>query len=98
MAHEDCIEYLEQQHTPLVKELPELRRFTVSIPTAPEKAGYDEVAELRFRNAKDLDTATTSEAWQQTMADAECFIDIEKSIMITVEDNQIDHRPVPEFV
>lgn len=98
MDHDECIEYLEQEHKPIIERLPGLHRFTVSVPPDPDEAGYDELAELWFKTADDLRTATDSEVWQRAVADAENFVDLDETVMITVEDDTLRYRPLPSDV
>lgn len=97
-THEECIDYLEQKHTPIVKQIPGLHRFTVSVPPDPDEAGFDEMAELCFKTEEDLNSATESEVWQQAVEDANNFVDMDETVMVTVEDNALQYRPIPTGV
>lgn len=96
LTHEECIEYLEREHVPLVERLPGLHRLTTSIPLDPDEMGYDEMAELWFETSEDLETATRSETWQQIVEDAENFVDLENTVMITVADETVRYDATPE--
>lgn len=98
MTHEECIEYLEHEHKPIVKQIPGLNRFTVSVPTDPDEAGYDELAELSFKSEEDLVSATDSEVWERAVEDAGHFVDLEETEMVTVEDGKVQYRPIPPDV
>lgn len=63
ISHEECIEYLRDEHEAIVRQIPGLSRFTVSIPLNPAEAGDDEMAELYFKTEVDLRIATNSEDW-----------------------------------
>lgn len=98
LDHDECIEYLEQEHKPIIKQLPGLHRFTVSVPLDPDEAGYDELAELCFKTEEDLEVATDSEVWQQAIADADNFVDLDETVMVTVENDTILYRPIPSDI
>lgn len=98
ITHEECIAYLEHEHKPIVKQIPGLHRFTVSVPPDPDEAGYDEMAELSFKSEEDLISAMDSDVWEQAIEDAKNFVDLEETVMVTVEDNKIQYRPIPPDV
>lgn len=98
LSHDECIEYLEQEHIPLVKQLPGLQRLTTSIPLDPDEMGYDEMAQLWFETADDLDAAMESDEWRRVLDDAENFVNVEEIVVITVTDKTTRYQPVPETV
>lgn len=98
LSHEECIEYIRREHKPIVRQIPGLVRSTVSIPLNPAEAGYDEIAELYFQTKEDIRTAACSDAWQQAVEDAENFINLEESIMVTVGDQTILYQSIPDDV
>lgn len=89
MSHEECIEYMEEEHVPLAKELPGLRRYTTSIPLNPDEAGYDEVAQLWFDSPREMSAAFESETGQELQRDAANFLKAEEAIMVPVTDEQV---------
>lgn len=93
MTHEECIDYVKQDHKPIVKQIPGLHRFTVSVPPDPDTAGYDELAELWFKTEEDLHAATDSAVWQQAVEDANNFVNLDETVIMTVEDTPLDYRP-----
>jgi uncharacterized protein (TIGR02118 family) len=96
LSHDECISYLEQEHIPLVKQLPGLQRLTTSIPLDPDEMGYDEMAQLYFKTADDLDAAMESDEWQRILEDAENFANVEETVVITVTDQTMRYQAVPE--
>lgn len=98
LSHDECIEYLEQEHIPLVKQLPGLQRLTTSIPLDPDEMGYDEMAQLWFETVDDLDAAMESDEWQQVLEDAGEFVNVKETIVIAVTDQTIRYHAVPETV
>lgn len=98
LSHEECIEYLEAEHLPLVKQLPTLQRLTTAVPLDPDEMGYDEMAELWFDSPSDRETTMESEAWQRVLTDAENFVDLDETVMLTVDSQTVRYQSVPEGV
>lgn len=98
LSHDECIEYLEKEHIPLVKQLPGLQRLTTSIPLDPDEMGYDEMAQLWFDTADDLDAAVESDEWQRVVEDAENFANVDETVVITVADRTTRYQAVPGTV
>lgn len=104
MTRDRFIKYLEQEHTSLVKELPGLKRFTTSVPCAPERIGYpldpggtryDVMAQLQFEHLEDLKTAFDSKEGRRVLQDAQNFANIEESIMIAIVDETLQYQAIP---
>ncbi|MFD1562202.1 EthD family reductase [Haloarchaeobius amylolyticus] len=104
LTHEECIEYLEQEHVSLVEELPGLKRFTTSIPFDPERIGYpldpdgtrfDVMAKLQFESLDDLQAAFDSEPGQAVLRDAQNFVDVDGGVMIAIDDETLRHQTIP---
>jgi uncharacterized protein (TIGR02118 family) len=85
-THEECIEYMNEQHAPRVNDLPNLLRYTSSVPLDPEKAGYDYVAQLWFESPREMNEAFESEAGQEVQQDATTFLDMDETVMIPAAD------------
>lgn len=83
-SHEECIEYMNEEHAPLVEELPGLEKYTYSVPLDPESAGVDYVAQLWFDDPGAMDAAFDSEAGREVTADAEDFLDTDALRMVSV--------------
>lgn len=98
LSHGECIEYLEEEHVPLVKQLPGLQRFTTALPIDHEEAAYDEMAELWFETHTDLKETLQSAEWQRVLADAENFVDLEETVILTVDSQTVRYQSVPEGV
>lgn len=98
LSHEACVEYLEAEHIPLVKQVPRLQRFTTALPLDHEEAGYDEMAELWFESYADLKEAMQSAEWQRVLADAENFVDLDETVILTVDSQTVRYQSVPEGV
>ena len=88
-SHEECIEYMETEHVPLVEELPGLRKYTTSIPLDPDEAGFDEMAQLWFDSPEDMNAAFESGAGRAVQEDAANFVDVKEALMIPVADETV---------
>jgi len=84
IGHDECIDYMHDDHAPLVNDLPNLQRYTSSLPANPERTGYDYVAQLWFEDSEAMDEAFASEQGQKVQADAENFLDMGATEMIPV--------------
>ncbi|PSP54831.1 EthD family reductase [Halobacteriales archaeon QS_1_67_19] len=92
-SHEECIEYMREEHAPLADELPGLRRYTSSVPLDPERAGYDYVAQLWFDDPATMNESFESGAGQAVQEDATTFLDTEATEMIPVADETTHVAP-----
>lgn len=104
MSYEECIGYLEQEHTPLVETLPGLKRFTTSRPLAPDDreypfdptgTRYDVLAKLEFESLEALNTAFQSEEGRRVLRDTENFLDVGETVSLVVVDETLRYRSIP---
>ncbi|MFW5895836.1 MAG: EthD family reductase [archaeon] len=86
LSYEEFLEYWEEEHAPLVEELPDVERYVTSHPTDPEKSAYDGVAEVYFEDMATLGTAMESDAGQRLQADAAEFTDQEAGTVTFMEE------------
>ncbi|NHN58660.1 MULTISPECIES: EthD family reductase [Halorussus] len=91
-THEECIEYMREEHAPLVNDLPNLRRYTSSVPTDPEKAGYDYVAQLWFDDPGAMNESFESEPGAEVQEDAASFLDMDATKMIPAVDETVHYE------
>jgi uncharacterized protein (TIGR02118 family) len=77
LGYEEFLSHWENEHVPLVEELPGVQRYVTSHPTDPEKSAYDGVAEVYFEDMDTLAAAFDSEAGEALLADAEEFSDMD---------------------
>lgn len=91
-SHEECIEYMYEEHAPLVNDLPNLQRYSSSVPTDPEKAGYDYVAQLWFDSQEAMNESFGSETGQEVQADAANFLDMDATVMIPATDERVHYE------
>lgn len=75
LSYEQFRHHWEEEHVPLVEDLPEVQRYVTSHPTDPEQSTYDGVAEVYFEDMAALSTAFDSAPGETLLADAEAFSD-----------------------
>jgi uncharacterized protein (TIGR02118 family) len=61
MTHEAFVDYWQTNHTPIAREIEGVVKYNTVIPTDPEHAEFDGVAELYFEDLDDLHAALGSE-------------------------------------
>jgi len=61
MTHEEFVDYWQTNHTPIAREIEGVVRYTTVLPTDPENAEFDGVAELYFEDLDALHDALGSE-------------------------------------
>jgi uncharacterized protein (TIGR02118 family) len=52
LSHEEFVEYWQETHAPMAEDVPGVRKYNIVLPTDPENAEFDGLAELYF---EDLD-------------------------------------------
>jgi len=60
MSHEEFVEYWQEHHTPIAREIEGVERYQTVLPTDPENAEFDGLAELYFEDLDDLHAALGS--------------------------------------
>lgn len=88
LTHEEFATYWEEEHAPLVDDLPNVQRYTTSLPTDPEQSAYDGIAELYFENMGALGEAFESEAGEALLEDAAEFSDQEAGEVLYMEETE----------
>jgi uncharacterized protein (TIGR02118 family) len=61
MSHEDFVEHWQTTHTPIARDIEGVVRYNQVLPTEPEHAEFDGLAELYFESLEDLHAALGSE-------------------------------------
>ncbi|MFC7205335.1 EthD family reductase [Haloferax namakaokahaiae] len=90
-SHEEFVERWMGSHAELAKDLPGLKKYVTSLPTAPERSAYDGIVELYFEDMGALKAAFDSEIGEAVNADAAEFIDMEQGPTLYVEEEiQLD--------
>ena len=60
MSHEEFVDYWQTNHTPIARDIKGVVRYNTVLPTDPENAEFDGVAELYFEDLEDLHAALGS--------------------------------------
>ncbi len=60
LSHEDFVDYWHSTHTPIAKDIEGVVRYHQVLPTEPEHAEFDGIAELYFEDLDDLHAALGS--------------------------------------
>ncbi|MFP8955384.1 EthD family reductase [Natrialbaceae archaeon A-CW3] len=61
MSHEEFVDYWQENHTPIAREIEGVVRYATVLPTDPENAEFDGIAELYFEDLEALYDALGSE-------------------------------------
>jgi uncharacterized protein (TIGR02118 family) len=61
MTHEEFVDYWQDNHTPIAREIEGVVKYNTILPADPENAEFDGVAELYFESLSDLYAALGSE-------------------------------------
>lgn len=88
LSYEEFLTYWEEEHAPLVEDLPGVQRYITSHPTDPEKSAYDGIAEVYFEDMETLGAAFESEAGEAIQADAAEFADQEAGEILYMEEEE----------
>ncbi len=88
MTHEEFVEHWQETHTPIAKDIEGVVRYQQVLPTEPEHAEFDGIAELYFETLDDLyaalgspgsrDYDPTREVAAKAREDVDNFLAIEK--------------------
>ncbi|WP_121822962.1 EthD domain-containing protein [Halostella salina] len=88
MSHEEFVEYWQENHTPIAREIEGVERYQTVLPTDPENAEFDGLAELYFDSLDDLHAALgspgsrdydpTKEVAAEAREDVNNFLDVEE--------------------
>lgn len=73
LTHDEFMERWDE-HIPVARELPNVRKYTRSVPVDPEAAPYDGVAEMYFDSPESCREAFNSEAGDRQFEDASRFL------------------------
>jgi len=60
MTHEEFVDYWQSNHTPIARDIEGVVRYHTVVPTDPENAEFDGLAELYFETLEDLHAALGS--------------------------------------
>ena len=87
MSHEEFVEYWQNNHTPIARDIEGVVRYQTVLPTDPKNAEFDGIAELYFEDLADLhdglgspgsrDYDPTKEVAAKARNDVDNFLDLE---------------------
>ncbi|USZ70536.1 EthD domain-containing protein [Natronosalvus halobius] len=87
LSHEEFVDYWQNEHTPIARDIEGVVRYQTVLPTEPEHAEFDGLAELYFETLEDLHDALgssgsrdydpTKEVAAEARADVDNFLDLE---------------------
>jgi len=88
MSHEAFVDYWQSNHTPIAREIEGVVRYGTVLPTEPDHAEFDGLAELYFEDLDDLHEALgspgsrdydpTREVAAKAREDVDNFLDVER--------------------
>lgn len=86
LSHDEFVTYWHGDHAELAEQLPNLRKYSVSVPTKPAKSPYDGVAELYFESEDAMKAAFGSDEGHELQQDFGTFVDVEESPTLYVNE------------
>lgn len=75
-----------EDHSPIAAEIPDLKKYTISIALDPEESRYDGTAQLYFDSADALEMGLESDAMAEAGADLANFADTDDVLQLVVEE------------
>ncbi|WP_135534355.1 EthD domain-containing protein [Halostella pelagica] len=88
MSHDEFVDYWQNNHTPIARDIEGVTRYQTVLPTDPENAEFDGLAELYFDNLDDLHEALgspgsrdydpTKEVAAEARDDVDNFLDVQE--------------------
>ena len=70
MSHDDFVSWWLNEHAPLARQLPKLRKATFNVVDSPQPGQPNGVSELWFDTQADFDVAYSSEIGKSVVADS----------------------------
>ncbi|WP_440008448.1 EthD domain-containing protein [Halomicrococcus sp. SG-WS-1] len=87
-SHEEFVDHWQNEHTPIARDIEGVVRYQTVLPTDPENAEFDGLAELYFEDLSDLHDALgspgsrdydpTKEVAAKAREDVDNFLDVER--------------------
>jgi uncharacterized protein (TIGR02118 family) len=85
MDEADFHDHWDDEHVPLVKEIPNLVKYKTSVPVEPEAADFDGIAELYFEERDQVGAAIESDQGSEVLADLVNFTQADPDQIIVEE-------------
>ena len=87
LSYDEFVDHWHGEHAEIAEQLPNLRKYTVSVPTRPEHSEYDGVAELYFESEDAMKSAFGSDVGQELQADIQQLADMDESPTLYVDED-----------
>ena len=87
MSHDDFVSWWLNEHAPLARQLPKLRKATFNVVQDPQPGQPNGVSELWFDTQGDFDAAYASEIGKGVVADS--MAHVSGRVRMFVEENSI---------
>ena len=85
MPEADFHEHWDDEHVPIVKEIPNLVKYTTSVPVEPDAVDFDGIAELYFEEREHVGQAIESDKGGEALADLVNFTEADPDQVIVEE-------------
>lgn len=89
LTYDEFVEYWHDVHGPMADDLPNLVRYTRSLPFDTNETDYDGLAQLYFESKADLKADLTSDVGQELQADLDNFVG-DHEVMLVEEEQPIE--------
>lgn len=87
LSHDEFVERWHGEHAEIAEQLPNLRKYAVSVPTRPEYSEYDGVAELYFESEDAMKSAFGSDVGHELQEDIEELAVMDESPTLYVNED-----------
>ena len=91
-SKDELFRYWEEQHAPIAAKVPETVRYVqnhLGGRRLIDNLELDGIAELWFEDDASLDRALASAEWSETFADAQTFVDFDRSVAVVAREVEV---------
>jgi uncharacterized protein (TIGR02118 family) len=106
LSHEEFVEYWQEQHTPIAREIDGVVKYNTVLPTEPDHAEFDGLAELYFEELDALHNALGSPGSRdydpeqgkarEAREDVDNFLSIAERPRLIGQERLVKHKSGPE--
>lgn len=83
---EEFERHWREDHAPIGADIPDLKKYTISIALDPDESRYDGTAQLYFEDRETLEKGLDSEAAHDAIEDLANFADTDDILQVVVEE------------
>ena len=83
MTHDEFVSWWLNEHAPLARQLPKLRKATFNVVESPQQGQPNGVSELWFDSQADFDAAYASEIGKSVVADSMAHVSGRVRLIVT---------------